>query len=125
MAKPNAATESVAEYLAGDLGLKDATPTGYMRATANESEPTPTDIKQFTDMLEAGKVGLLVVNIQEETEADRQDRHRRQIVQYSDRGADRADAGAVRFPDGLDGRARRRVFQSHLMRTDKKRRESR
>ena len=58
-----AATESVAEYLAGDLGLKDATPTGYMRATANESEPTPTDIKQFTDMLEAGKVGLLVVNI--------------------------------------------------------------
>ena len=51
-----AATESVAEYLAGDLGLKD------------ESEPTPTDIKQFTDMLEAGKVGLLVVNIQEETE---------------------------------------------------------
>ena len=63
-----AATESVAEYLAGDLGLKDATPTGYTRATANESEPTPTDIKQFTDMLEAGKVGLLVVNIQEETE---------------------------------------------------------
>ena len=63
-----AATESVAEYLAGDLGLKDATPTGYMRATANESEPTPTDIKQFTDMLEAGKIGLLVVNIQEETE---------------------------------------------------------
>ena len=63
-----AATESVAEYLAGDLGLKDATPTGYMRATANESEPTPTDIKQFNDMLEAGKVGLLVVNIQEETE---------------------------------------------------------
>ena len=52
-----AATESVAEYLAG-----------YTRATANESEPTPTDIKQFTDMLEAGKVGLLVVNIQEETE---------------------------------------------------------
>ena len=102
-----AATESVAEYLAGDLGLKDATPTGYTRATANESEPTPTDIKQFTDMLEAGK-------------ADRQDRHRRQIVQYSDRGADRADAGAVRFPDGLDGRARRRVLPSHLMRTDKK-----
>ena len=31
--------------MAGDLGLKDATPTGYMRATANESEPTPTDIK--------------------------------------------------------------------------------
>ena len=47
---------------------RKATPTGYMRATANESEPTPTDIKQFTDMLEAGKVGLLVVNIQEETE---------------------------------------------------------
>ena len=58
-----AATESVASYLAEDMGLTDAT-----RATANESEPTPTDIKQFTDALKAGEIKLLVVNTQEESE---------------------------------------------------------
>lgn len=63
-----AATESVASYLAEDMGLTDATPSGYARAIANESEPTPTDIKQFTDALKAGKIKLLVVNTQEESE---------------------------------------------------------
>lgn len=63
-----AATESVASYLAEDMGLTDATPNGYARATANESEPTPTDIKQFTDALKAGEIKLLVVNTQEESE---------------------------------------------------------
>lgn len=63
-----AATESVASYLAEDMGLTDATPRGYARATANESEPTPTDIKQFTDALKAGEIKLLVVNTQEESE---------------------------------------------------------
>ena len=63
-----AATESVASYLAEDMGLADATPSGYARATANESEPTPTDIKQFTDALKADEIKLLVVNSQEESE---------------------------------------------------------
>ena len=63
-----AATESVASYLAEDMGLTDATPSGYARATANESEPPPTDIKQFTDALKAGEIKLLVVNTQEESE---------------------------------------------------------
>lgn len=63
-----AATESVASYLAEDMGLADATPSGYARATANESEPTPTDTKQFTDALKAGEIKLLVVNTQEESE---------------------------------------------------------
>lgn len=63
-----AATESVASYLAEDMGLADVTPSGYARATANESEPTPTDIKQFTDALKAGEIKLLVVNTQEESE---------------------------------------------------------
>lgn len=62
------ATESVASYLAEDMGLADATPSGYAQATANESEPTPTDIKQFTDALKAGEIKLLVVNTQEESE---------------------------------------------------------
>lgn len=63
-----AATESGASYLAEDMGLADATPSGYAQATANESEPTPTDIKQFTDALKSGEIKLLVVNTQEESE---------------------------------------------------------
>lgn len=63
-----AATESVASYLAEDMGLTDATPSGYARAIANESEPTPTDIKQFTDALKSGEIKLLIVNTQEESE---------------------------------------------------------
>lgn len=63
-----AATESVASYLAEDMGLTDATPSGYVRATANESEPTPTDIRQFADALKSGEIKLLIVNTQEESE---------------------------------------------------------
>ena len=63
-----AATESVASYLAEDMGLTDATPSGYARATANESEPTPTDIRQFADALKSGEIKLLIVNTQEESE---------------------------------------------------------
>lgn len=62
------ATESVASYLAEDMGLADATPSGYAQTTANESEPTPTDIKQFTDALKSGEIKLLIVNTQEESE---------------------------------------------------------
>ena len=58
-----AATESVASYLAEDMGLTDATPSGYARATANESEPT-----QFADALKSGEIKLLIVNTQEESE---------------------------------------------------------
>ncbi|KXS25051.1 MAG: ABC transporter substrate-binding protein [Bifidobacterium pseudocatenulatum] len=63
-----AATESVASYLAEDMGLTDATPSGHARATANESEPTPTDIRQFADALKSGEIKLLIVNTQEESE---------------------------------------------------------
>lgn len=63
-----AATESVASYLAEDMGLTDATASGYARATANESEPTPTDIRQFADALKSGEIKLLIVNTQEESE---------------------------------------------------------
>ena len=63
-----AATESVASYLAEDMGLTDATPSGYARATANAREPTPTDIRQFADALKSGEIKLLIVNTQEESE---------------------------------------------------------
>ncbi len=66
-----AATESVADYLASDLGLRDATPHGYANAARNESEPSPGDIQQFTALLKAGKVRLLIVNTQEEDKTAR------------------------------------------------------
>ena len=64
-AMPYAATESVGEYLADDMGLKDVTPKGYKQAAANESEPTPSDIKQFTDLLKKGDAKMLIINSQE------------------------------------------------------------
>lgn len=60
-----AATESVAYYLAEDLGMKDATPTGYAQATTNESEPSPGDISAFQKQLAAGSIDVLVLNEQE------------------------------------------------------------
>lgn len=62
---PYAATESVAWYLADDLKMTDATPKGYAQASANESEPTPSDIKKFQDALKSGSIKMLVLNTQE------------------------------------------------------------
>ena len=62
---PYAATESVAWYLADDLKMTDATPKGYAQASANESEPTPSDIKDFQDTLKAGFIKMFVFNSQE------------------------------------------------------------
>ena len=62
---PYAATESVAWYLADDLKMTDATPKGYAQTSANESEPTPADIKDFQDTLKAGFIKMFVFNSQE------------------------------------------------------------
>ena len=62
---PYAATESVAWHLADDLKMTDATPKGYAQASANESEPTPADIKDFQDTLKGGSIKMLVFNSQE------------------------------------------------------------
>ncbi|BDR55010.1 ABC transporter substrate-binding protein [Bombiscardovia apis] len=59
------ATESAADYLAQDLQLVDATPTGFSQAIANESEPSPADIHQFELLLSSGEAKLLVFNDQE------------------------------------------------------------
>lgn len=66
-----AATEIVADYLASDLGLRNATPTGYLNASQNESEPSPADLQQFVSMLHKGGVRLLIVNTQEEDKTAR------------------------------------------------------
>ena len=62
---PYAATESVARYLADDLGMVDVTPKGYAQASANEAEPSPADIKAFADAPADGSIKLLIVNTQE------------------------------------------------------------
>ncbi|MDC7285074.1 zinc ABC transporter substrate-binding protein [Bifidobacterium thermophilum] len=70
--KKYAATESVAAYLAQDLGLVDATPAGYAQAVANESEPASGDVATFSKQLQAGSVALLVVNTQESNATTKQ-----------------------------------------------------
>ncbi|MGN0103688.1 metal ABC transporter solute-binding protein, Zn/Mn family [Bifidobacterium thermacidophilum] len=70
--KKYAATESVAAYLADDLGLTDATPAGYAQAVANESEPASGDVTAFSKLLHAGSVALLVVNTQESNATTKQ-----------------------------------------------------
>lgn len=62
---PYGAIESIGEYLGEDLGMEDKTPEGYKRASANESEPTPSDIKAFTDALKKGDMKMLIANPQE------------------------------------------------------------
>lgn len=70
--KNYAAVESVAQYLAEDMGLTDVTPKGYKQAAANESEPTPSDIKEFTELLKQGDMRMLVTNSQEPSEMNEQ-----------------------------------------------------
>ena len=70
--KNYAAVESVAQYLAEDMGLTDVTPKGYKQAAANESEPTPSDIKEFTDLLKKGDMCMLITNSQEPSEMNDQ-----------------------------------------------------
>lgn len=100
-----AATESVASYLAEDMGLADATPSGYAQATANESEPTPTDIKQFTDALKAGEIKLLVVNTQEESELTGKITNAAKSANVPMVNLTEQMPGTIRFPDGLDGKS--------------------
>jgi zinc/manganese transport system substrate-binding protein len=60
-----AATEPVFEYMADALTLVDRTPAGYVRASANETDPAPGDLHALEEVLEDG-TDLLVVNPQTE-----------------------------------------------------------
>lgn len=64
--KTYAATESVFDYTAQAVGLKDVTPAGYARAAANETDPAPGDVKAFDDLLTSHGADVLVVNTQTE-----------------------------------------------------------
>ena len=64
--KTYAATESVFDYTAEDVGLVNATPQGYKTASANESDPAPADLEAFRRALADRKINVLIYNTQTE-----------------------------------------------------------
>jgi zinc/manganese transport system substrate-binding protein len=59
-----AATEPVFDRMAAAVGLTDATPEGYRRASSNGSDPAPGDLTAFESALTGGGVDVLVYNTQ-------------------------------------------------------------
>jgi len=59
-----AATEPVFDRMAAAIGLTDATPEGYRRASSNDSDPAPGDLTAFETALSDGGVDVLVYNTQ-------------------------------------------------------------
>ncbi|TFV86401.1 zinc ABC transporter substrate-binding protein [Blastococcus sp. CT_GayMR16] len=59
-----AATEPVFDRMAAALGLVDATPEGYRRASSNDSDPAPGDLAAFESALADGSVDVLIYNTQ-------------------------------------------------------------
>lgn len=64
--KTYAATESVFDYTAEDVGLVNATPPGYKTASANESDPSPADLGAFRRALADRRINVLIYNTQTE-----------------------------------------------------------
>jgi len=64
--KTYGATEGVFDYMAQAVGLVDKTPAGFARAAANESDPSPADLKAFQDALAAHRIDVLIYNTQTE-----------------------------------------------------------
>lgn len=64
--KSYAATEGVFDYQATALGLVNKTPSGYRRAAANESDPSPADLQAFRTALASGQIDVLIYNTQTE-----------------------------------------------------------
>ena len=64
--KTYAATESVFDYTAEDVGLVDSTPQGYKTASANESDPSPADLEAFRRALADRTINVLIYNTQTE-----------------------------------------------------------
>ena len=59
-----AATEPVFDRMAAAVGLTDATPPGYRRASSNDSDPAPGDLTAFESALADGSIDVLVYNTQ-------------------------------------------------------------
>ena len=69
-AKPGStvlSTEPIAHYLLATAGVADTTPTPFVEAIENESDPAPAALKQVDDALSGHQVRALVFNPQTET----------------------------------------------------------
>lgn len=64
--KTYGATESVFDYMAEAVGLRNLTPQGYQNAVTNESEPSPGDIAAFNKSLTDKAMKVLINNTQTE-----------------------------------------------------------
>ena len=64
--KTYAASESVFDGMAADLGLRDETPQGYRTAANNEADPSPADLDAFLGLLRNRGVDVLIYNTQTE-----------------------------------------------------------
>jgi len=64
--KTYGATEGIFDDMAAHLGLRNETPPGYQRATANESDPAPGDVNRFEQALASNEITVLIYNTQTE-----------------------------------------------------------
>ncbi|MGK2866086.1 MAG: metal ABC transporter solute-binding protein, Zn/Mn family [Mycobacterium sp.] len=64
--KSYAATESLFDDMAAELGLANRTPQGYQVASSNESDPSPADLDAFQRLLTDRGVDVLIYNTQTE-----------------------------------------------------------
>lgn len=64
--KSYAATESLFDDMATELGLANRTPQGYQVAASNESDPSPADLDAFQRLLADRGVDVLIYNTQTE-----------------------------------------------------------
>jgi zinc/manganese transport system substrate-binding protein len=64
--KTYGATESVFDYMAAAVGLKNLTPQGYQNAAASGSEPAPADLNDFQNALQKSQINVLIYNTQTE-----------------------------------------------------------
>lgn len=65
-------TESIGQDVVLDSGLKDVTPEGFANAVAKESEPSAADVAATKELIDNGKVGILITNEQSQTPASAQ-----------------------------------------------------
>jgi zinc/manganese transport system substrate-binding protein len=60
------ATEGIFDYMAAALGMRNATPAGYARTAANDTEPAPGDLHEFDEALAHREMSVLFFNTQTE-----------------------------------------------------------
>ncbi|AXE39341.1 metal ABC transporter solute-binding protein, Zn/Mn family [Acidipropionibacterium virtanenii] len=90
------ATESVADYLLADMGLKDATPEAFVEQSETESGPSVKVVNQTSKLLTTKKAGLLIVNGQTSDSVTK-------ALQSAARKASVPSVGVTEtFPEGID-----------------------